>query len=168
MELKKCLQQVLLSKDLSAQKLQVKELSSQLNISLVDCAAALAYLIETETSFANPNVTKKINNALVTSAPIKMLRYQLDIGRKHQVSIEILKQCLVEESGVDYNNIGYIDLHYDYCLVKLPNEMPADIFQHLQTVEINQQKLNIRRYSHKQTNKRYPPKNNQNQINISQ
>ena len=160
MALKERLQQVLLSADLSEQQQQVKELSLQLNIEITDCAAALVYLMQTELvqTPLNQNTLKKTSQTLI-KPPIKMLRYRLDVGRKHQLSIEMLKICLVEESGVDYNNIGYIELYHDYCLVKLPNEMPADIFQHLQNVEINQQKLNIQRYSSKPVNKRNTIKN---------
>ena len=32
-----------------------------------------------------------------------------------------------------------------YTLIELPDEMPQDIFQHLKSVEINQQKLDIKR-----------------------
>ncbi|MGZ5029290.1 MAG: DbpA RNA binding domain-containing protein [Methylobacter sp.] len=86
------------------------------------------------------------NAAAVTAPPgIKMVRYRLDVGSKHQVTSEELKKILIEESGVDKNNIKYINIQGDYTLVELPDEMPQDIFMHLKSVEINQRKLDIKR-----------------------
>jgi hypothetical protein len=89
---------------------------------------------------------------------VKMLRYRLDIGKKHQLTIKELKKVLVEESGVDINNINNVMIHGQYTLIELPDEMPQDIFQHLKTVEISQQKLNIKRLksrTKKQANNRF-------------
>ncbi|MGZ5050888.1 MAG: DbpA RNA binding domain-containing protein [Methylobacter sp.] len=76
---------------------------------------------------------------------IKMVRYRLDVGGKHQITSEELKKVLIEESGVDKNNIYNINIQSDYTLVELPDEMPQDIFLHLKTVEIKQHKLDIKR-----------------------
>lgn len=76
---------------------------------------------------------------------IKMVRYRLDVGYKHQINSEELKRVLIEESGVDKNNINNINIQGDYTLVELPDEMPQDIFLHLKSVEIKQHKLDIRR-----------------------
>lgn len=82
----------------------------------------------------------------VTAQPdITMVRYRLDVGCKHQVTLEELKKVLIEESGVDKNNINNINIQGDYTLVELPDEMPQDIFLHLKSVEIKQHKLDIRR-----------------------
>jgi len=59
--------------------------------------------------------------------------------------LEQLKKVLIEESGVDKNNINNVNIQGDYTLVDLPDAMPPDIFQHLKSVEINQHKLDIRR-----------------------
>jgi len=80
-----------------------------------------------------------------TQSGIKMVRYRLDIGCKHQVTLEELKKILIEESGVDKNNINVINIQGDYTLVELPDEMPQDIFLHLKSVEIKQHKLDIKR-----------------------
>lgn len=81
----------------------------------------------------------------VVRAGIKMVRYRLDVGCKHQITLEELKKVLIEESGVDKNNINNINIQGDYTLVELPDEMPQDIFQHLKSVEIKQHKLDIKR-----------------------
>jgi hypothetical protein len=74
-----------------------------------------------------------------------MVRYRLAVGSQHQLTLETLKQVLVEESGVDKNNINNVKIQDLYTLIDLPDQMPLDIFQHLKSVEINQHKLDIRR-----------------------
>lgn len=81
----------------------------------------------------------------VVRSGIKMVRYRLDVGCKHQITPEELKKVLIEESGVDKNNINNINIQGDYTLVELPDEMPQDIFLHLKSVEIKQHKLDIKR-----------------------
>ncbi|TAN67797.1 MAG: hypothetical protein EPN17_10520 [Methylobacter sp.] len=81
----------------------------------------------------------------VIQPSIKMVRYRLDVGCKHQVTSEELKKVLIEEAGVDKNNINIINIQGDYTLVELPDEMPQDIFLHLKSVEIKQHKLDIKR-----------------------
>ncbi len=81
----------------------------------------------------------------IVQASIRMIRYRLDVGSKHQITSEELKRVLIEESGVDKNNINNINIQGDYTLVELPDEMPQDIFLHLKSVEIKQRKLDIKR-----------------------
>jgi hypothetical protein len=81
----------------------------------------------------------------VVQSSIKMIRYRLSVGSKHQVTSEELKKVLIEESGVDKNNINTINIQGDYTLVELPDEMPPDIFLHLKSVEIKLHKLDIKR-----------------------
>jgi hypothetical protein len=90
--------------------------------------------------------------AVIAQPSIKMVRYRLDVGSKHQVTSEELKKILIEESGVDKNNIKTINIQGDFTLVELPDEMPQDIFMHLKSVEIKQRKLDIKRV--KSRNKR--------------
>lgn len=78
-------------------------------------------------------------------AGIKMVRYRLAVGCKHQVTSEELKRVLIEESGADKNNIKIINIQGDYTIIELPDAMPQDIFLHLKSVEIKQHKLDIKR-----------------------
>ncbi|MCX7088854.1 MAG: DbpA RNA binding domain-containing protein [Methylococcales bacterium] len=75
----------------------------------------------------------------------KMVRYRIEIGRDHHVSADEIKAVLIDESGVDRNSIGYLDIRSNYTLIDLPPGMPPDIFQLLQEVEIKQQPLQIKR-----------------------
>ncbi|OYV19663.1 MAG: DbpA RNA-binding domain-containing protein [Methylococcaceae bacterium NSP1-2] len=144
--LKNCLQQILIKENLASQRCSIKTIAAELSIDSLDCASALLYLLQSGKNTAL--MKQEINTPVlsVTSQPnIKMVRYRLDVGSKHQLSLDTLKQVLVEESGVDKNNIGNVKIQDLYTLIDLPDEMPLDIFQHLKSVEINQQKLDIRR-----------------------
>ncbi|MGZ5026498.1 MAG: DbpA RNA binding domain-containing protein [Methylobacter sp.] len=88
---------------------------------------------------------RKPAETVIIQPGIKMVRYRLDVGSQHQVTSEELKKVLIEESGVDKNNINNINIQRDYTLVELPDEMPQDIFLHLKSVEIKQRKLDIKR-----------------------
>ncbi len=131
------LQTLLATAPLAKQRLQVKNLAADLDTDVLSCAAALLYLIQ-------PPPPVKV---MPTEAgnPIKMVRYRLDLGVQHQLTVDTLKKVLVEESGVDKNNINNINIRSLYTLIDLPDAMPADIFLHLKTVEINGRPLAIKR-----------------------
>lgn len=134
--LKERLQQVLVHNALDAHRLRVNALAAELATDVQSCAAALLYLIQPSPLHAL--LPEPVNT-------IKMVRYRLDIGSQHQLTAEALKKVLVEESGVDKNNINNVNIRNLYTLIDLPDSMPADIFQHLKTVEINQRPLAIKR-----------------------
>jgi hypothetical protein len=143
--LKNRLQQIVNNKNLDAQRTLISAMAAELEINSVTCAAALLHLIQT----VSPTVFEDQKTTLQSSKSghpgIKMVRYRLDVGSKHQVTLEELKKVLIEESGVDKNNINNVNIQGLYTLIELPDEMPQDIFQHLKSVEINQHKLDIRR-----------------------
>ncbi len=142
--LKECIQQILLSENLTAQHSLIKAIAAELNIDVIDCASVLLHLLQNGKAITL--VEKNISDLLSsTQSHIKMVRYRLGVGSNHELSLETLTQVLVEESGVDKNNISNVKIQELYTLVDLPDEMPLDIFQHLKTVEINQHKLDIRR-----------------------
>jgi hypothetical protein len=145
--LKNRLQQILNSEDLDTQRKLISTIAAELGIDSLTCAAALTYLTQAVVNTSTPEypVDKKTGHQSNTPLDIKMVRYRLDVGSKHQVTLEQLKKVLVEESGVDRSNINNINIQNLYTLIELPDEMPPDIFQHLKSVEINQHKLDIRR-----------------------
>ena len=148
-KLKNRLQTLLAQEDLSQYQELVKRLSTELQISVLDCAAALL-LFDQPDLYANnnnENLSKSTINAdLIPVFPkLKLVRYRLDIGKKHLVSLDEIKSVLVEVSGVDWKQIGRLDVRNYYTLVDLPDGMPADIFQLLSETEINRQRLNIKR-----------------------
>jgi len=148
--LKNRLQQILNNENLDAQLELIGAITTELGIDSLTCAAALVYLTQTTENTSPPERSgeQKTQHQLpAKQAPlgIKMVRYRLDVGSKHRITVEQLKKVLVEESGVDKNNINNVNIQNLYTLIELPDEMPPDIFQHLKSVEINQHKLDIRR-----------------------
>jgi hypothetical protein len=112
-----------------------------------DAAGSISPRMEVTESRQEKLPQSLLNNAAagMVQPSIKMIRYRLDVGSKHQVTSEELKKVLIEESGVDKNNINNINIQGEYTLVELPDEMPQDIFLHLKSVEIKQRKLDIKR-----------------------
>ncbi|MEI6065770.1 MAG: DbpA RNA binding domain-containing protein [Methylococcaceae bacterium] len=148
--LKNRLQHIINSTNIDSQREFISTLAAELQIDTLTFAAALMYLTQTLENTLPPacQEDKKTDLQLPTNnSPLilKMVRYRLDVGSKHRITLEQLKKVLIEESGVDKKNIHNVNIQYLYTLIELPDEMPPDIFQHLKLVEINQQKLDIRR-----------------------
>jgi hypothetical protein len=136
-------------------------LATELEISPLDCAAALLSLkFEGEVITPPPPNFSAPQFEPIELPPIKMQRYRLDVGNKQGVELESLKEMLVEESGVDHNNIQNISIRNDYTLLELPDEMPSDIFLHLKNILINDFKLNITRLKVRKST----PKSNNNRF----
>lgn len=139
------LQLILTTKDLHGQRLAINRFIAEQNITLLDCAAALLHLNKNKHTQPQLSATKRVENKQEMTPTIKLVRYRLDLGSQHQLSLTELKKVIVEESGVDIKNIFNVRIQDSYTLVDLPDEMPQEIFHHLKTVEINGKKLDIRR-----------------------
>lgn len=156
------LQKIVATQDLQRQRQEINKLATELNVTVLDCAAALLYLNknkQNQSLIAHGKSNKGRNNILQHKSPssIKLVRYRLDLGSQHKLNLAELKKVIVEESGVDINNIFNVRIQDSYTLVDLPDEMPQEIFHHLKTVEINGHKLDIRRVkarNKKQNNRR--------------
>lgn len=137
------LQQIIAEQNLTAQRDLVHRMATRLEVSLLDCAAALIYLNQPQAVApvkVGPHQTRE-----AIKSNYRSVRYRLDIGSQHNVSKEQIQDVLVEESGVDRKRIGRIDIRHNYTLVELPDGMPADIFQLLSEASIGEQKLAIKR-----------------------
>ena len=144
------LQQILNSENLEAQRVLINAIAAELGVDPLTCAAALLHLTQSIESPPPPALPTEQKTppqlpANTAATGIKMVRYRLDVGSKHKITLDLLKKVLIEESGVDKNNINNINIQTLYTLIELPDEMPPDIFLHLKSVEINRHKLDIRR-----------------------
>jgi ATP-dependent helicase YprA (DUF1998 family) len=154
--LKKQLQKILSNNNLDVQRTLATDIAAELGVDILDLAAALLYsnhenrhsLVETQEK-PNHHPWKESYHQ-----KIKMVRYRLGIGSQHQLTVEALKKVLVDESGVDINNINNINIHGLYTVLELPDNMPQDIFAHLKSVAINEQKLDIKRLKSNNNKKR--------------
>ncbi len=157
--LKKSLKKILAEQDVSQYQQLLKRLSAELQISILDCSAAL-FLLHQPNLYPNrynkviPSESKIRVDILPVLPKQKVVRYRLDIGTKHLVSQEEIKGVLVEVAGVESKQIGRLDVRNYYTLVDLPDGMPADIFQLLSEAEIRHQKLNIKRIKYQRRFKR--------------
>ena len=158
--LKDQVQRIIATQDIEAQRQLINAIAAELNISVLDCAAALVNLngdqrdkatplnavLDTPSQNQTTSATQQTNGNPLTSQPgIRLVRYRLDLGNQHKVSLDEIKSVLVEESGVDIKNITNARILDSFTLIDLPDEMPQEIFHHLKSVEINGQKLDIRR-----------------------
>jgi len=167
--LKKLLQKILENENLEFHRELSTNQAIELGVSILDYAAALSFLNQTNArlnsrenpAFIDADVKKSKTNTEQTAVLFnpRLVRYRLEIGHKHQVTIEQIKAVLVEVSGVDRNSIGKLEIRRHYTLVDLPDGMSSDIFQLLAETEIYKQRLNIKRVKHKQ---RYLRRNNRN------
>jgi hypothetical protein len=154
---RKEIQNILKNQNLEFYRKKVNRLVLELNLDVQEYAAALVCFIEQERRIASTMLhakEKRPKKKKPVEMPLemKMVRYRLDVGRKHHVSVDEIKKILIEESGVEKSRVGKIELHIDYCIVSLPSGMPTDIFFHLKTVLINQQELKISRLGGKNIN----------------
>jgi hypothetical protein len=154
--LKQYLQQLVATQNLEAHRKEAQNLAACLSLSMEDLAAALLYLHQDEREPANA--------ATSVQSPVpatRMVRYRLNVGSRHKITPDQLVTVLVNESGVDKKNISNINIHYFFTFVELPDCMPQDIFLHLKTVEINKQKLDIKRvkpnFKKKRDKRRFKP-----------
>ncbi len=149
-ELKNCLKSIIADGELSSHQQVVRQLSSDLQISILDCATALLLFLRSESldlkvEIESLSENKKNIDQSYASVKPKSVRYRMEVGRMHDVLLEDIKTVLVEVSGVEYNRIGRIEIRNHYTLVDLPDGMPADIFQLLSETEISRQKLSLKR-----------------------
>jgi ATP-dependent RNA helicase DeaD len=89
--------------------------------------------------------------ARTEGAPEKgMERFRIEVGNKHEVKAGNIVGALANEAGLDSQYIGRINIHDDYSLVDLPEDMPKEVFKDLKKTWVSGQQLNI---SHFEKNK---------------
>ncbi len=167
--LKQNLRKILSNEDLRAHKELIEQLSTELEVNIRDCAAALSFMLQPDLNNLfqtknNPFSQQNNKNELeVVILKKKYVRYRLNVGKKNNVSLIELKNVLVEVSGVERKSIGKLDIRNYFTLIDLPEGMPADIFQLIAETEIQNQKLNIKRVNFQNRFNRRKNKNSSSQ-----
>jgi DbpA RNA binding domain len=145
-------QQIIATQNLASQRQLIYAIAAELDISLLDCAAAMACFIETYPDKTHSDTISQPwgkpqndHQKPLNQYNMRLVRYRLDIGSQHGVALDEIKKVLVEESGVDVKNIVNARIMDSCTLMDLPDEMPQEIFHHLKAVEIHGRKLDIRR-----------------------
>jgi ATP-dependent RNA helicase DeaD len=76
-----------------------------------------------------------------------MERYRIEVGYKHEVKPGNIVGAIANEAGIDSQYIGRINIHDDFSLVDLPEDMPKELFNSLKYVWVSGQQLQISRLS---------------------
>ncbi|MDD2740156.1 MAG: DbpA RNA binding domain-containing protein [Methylomonas lenta] len=143
-KLNKRLQNVLKQANIESHRAVIQRISANLNIDIIDCAAALLYISQPHL-IQNTIPQEPQKPIAVTPANNRNVRYRLDVGCQHNIDPEQLLAVIIEESGVDRSRITRLEIRDNYTLIDLPDGMPADIFQLLSEAYIGEYKLNIKR-----------------------
>lgn len=147
--LEKKLLRILAKEDLTAKKALIEVSARHLKLDYLDLAAALLFLTEpaeilSQTEDQKLTIEKQKSYALIHA---HMIRYRIEVGRIHKVTVNIIKEILIEEVGVERKKIGYVDIFEHYTVLSLPPGMPVDILQTFKDVEMSHKKLDIKRLS---------------------
>ncbi len=147
--LEKQLKQVIAKEDLTANKALIEVSARHLNLDYLDLAAALLFI-----NSPQPQLSELANNKFTVEKQkaheliqAQMVRYRIEIGRIHRVNVNLIKDILVEEAGVERKKIGYVDIFEHYTVLSLPPGMPVEILQAFKEVELNEKVMSIKRLS---------------------
>ena len=90
---------------------------------------------------------KKPDRAPRKEAPPEkgMERYRIEVGYNHEVKPGNIVGAIANEAGIDSQYIGRINIHDDFSLVDLPEDMPKELFRSLKYVWVSGQQLQISR-----------------------
>lgn len=70
-------------------------------------------------------------------------RYRLEVGHRHKVKPGNIVGAIANEAELDSKHIGRICIYEDHSLIDLPEGMPRETFQHLQTTRVAGQILRL-------------------------
>lgn len=148
-ELETQLKQVIAKEDLAANKALLEVSARHLDLDYLDLAAALLCLKQQPEQKtlsdvdANKLTQEKQRSYELINA--QMVRYRIEVGRIHKITIPVIKEILVDVSGVEHRKIGYIDMFEFYTVLSLPAGMPVGILQLLKEVSVNDKEFDIKR-----------------------
>ena len=69
--------------------------------------------------------------------------FRLEVGHNHSVKIKNIVGAIANESGLDSQYIGRVNIYDDYSEIELPEGMPKDVFKDLKKVWVSGQQLKI-------------------------
>lgn len=145
-QLENQLRKIINEKDLTEFQASINKIALELDVDSMGCAAALLCLLQEHFKLPHEEKIQTVKQVHASEIlGLQMLWYRLEVGREHRVTVDDLKRLLVEESGVENRLIRRIDIRDRHTLIQLPSGMPQELLQHLKTVVINQQKLDIKR-----------------------
>jgi len=143
------LKQIVAKEDLSANKALLEASARHLSLDYLDLAAALLFINQPQQQLSEVDANKLSQEKQKSFELIhaQMVRYRIEVGRAHKATIPLVKEMLIEISGVEHKKIGYIDMFEFYTVLSLPAGMPVDILQALKEVAVNNKEFDIKRLS---------------------
>ena len=69
--------------------------------------------------------------------------FRLEVGHNHSVKIKNIVGAIANESGLDSQYIGRVNIYDEYSEIDLPEGMPKDVFKDLKKVRVLGQHLKI-------------------------
>jgi ATP-dependent RNA helicase DeaD len=71
--------------------------------------------------------------------------YRIEVGHQHGVKPGNIVGAIANEAGIESRHIGRIEIYDDFSTLDLPADLPPDLLDHLKTVWVAGQQLNITR-----------------------
>ncbi len=71
--------------------------------------------------------------------------FRIEVGHVHGVKPGNIVGAIANEAGIESKYIGRIEIYDDYSTLDLPADLPSDLIDHLKTVWVAGQQLNITR-----------------------
>lgn len=160
LSLEKKLKRIIAKEDLTANKALIEVSARHLELDYLDMAAALFFMTEPRQQLSDSANSKLMLEKQKAHELIhaQMVRYRIEVGRIHKITINVIKDVLVEEAGVERKKIGYVDIFEHYTVLSLPPGMPVEILQTFKEVEFSEKKLDIKRLTG--TGKKYQAEKN--------
>ncbi len=130
----------------------VEQYRQEHDVPAVEIAAALAKIsIGEKSMLLGPDRAGDKHKSRSDIKPVRDVqagaeRYRIEVGHVHGVKPGNIVGAIANESGLDGEHIGSIEIEAEYSLVDLPAGMPKDVFEDLKKTRICGQPMNISRY----------------------
>ena len=147
----------------------VEEFQQEQNVPALEVAAALAKLLQGDEplllsakpkkkKFEAPEKTYKDKkdrkrDRKSSSPEFGMERFRIEVGHKHGVQPGNIVGAIANEAGLDSEYIGRINIFDEYSTVDLPQGMPDDLLDDLQTTWVSGRELQISRMADSAANR---------------
>jgi ATP-dependent RNA helicase DeaD len=126
----------------------IEQYRQEHDVPALDIAAALAKIsIGDKSMLLSPDKDKgKAKMKSLREMEAGAERYRIEVGHVHGVKPGNIVGAIANESGLDGEHIGHIEIEAEYSLVDLPAGMPNDVFMDLKKVRVCGQPINISRH----------------------
>ncbi|MBT8140296.1 MAG: DEAD/DEAH box helicase [Gammaproteobacteria bacterium] len=85
---------------------------------------------------------------------VDMETFRIAVGHEHEVQPGDIVGAIANEADIQSKYIGRVQIFDNHSTVELPAGMPKEVFRHLQSVRVRQQKLSIARSDASDTGRR--------------